>query len=330
MPDNKDFTFAVARVRSAEARLMTDNDIESLVEAKSGAAVKAALEKRGCSTEGFRLSGEFADELAKRERASLWEFAAELCGGETLALAPLCVRGDFHNLKAAVKSHALGYEEEGVYMRSGISVSPELTLKCVKDGDFSPLPEYMRDCAEQTQKLMLGTHDAQLCDMSADRGALEALNLLSRKSGLKAYELYARNLTAFADINLAVRMSRLNKPAEMIRLGVAALDGLDTERLIKAASRSPGDVYAFLDTTEYSGAAAALREKGAAAFEKWFGDRLVDALRPQKYNPFSLNPVVAYLIARENEIKNIRLILILKSAGISAGRIRERCVKSYV
>ena len=53
-------------------------------------------------------------------------------------------------------------------------------------------------------------------------------------------------------------------------------------------------------------------------------------MKPQKYNPFSVGPLVAYALARENEIKTVRIILSGKRTGMPEASIRERVREMYV
>ena len=39
-----------------------------------------------------------------------------------------------------------------------------------------------------------------------------------------------------------------------------------------------------------------------AAFERWCDNRMIETMRPQKYQAFSVGPLVAHIVARENEM----------------------------
>ena len=56
----------------------------------------------------------------------------------------------------------------------------------------------------------------------------------------------------------------------------------------------------------------------------------MELIRPQKSNYFGIEPIAAYLLARENEIKTVRIILCGKRSGIDDGVIRERLRDMYV
>ena len=85
----------------------------------------------------------------------------------------------------------------------------------------------------------------------------------------------------------------------------------------------------YLSASGYGAAADALRES-PSAFECWCDNYLIDMIRPQKYNAFSVGPLVAYVLARENEIKTVGIILSGKENGLSDDSIRERIREMYV
>ena len=67
-----------------------------------------------------------------------------------------------------------------------------------------------------------------------------------------------------------------------------------------------------------------------SAFERWCDNRIIETMQPQKYNAFSVGPLIAYVIARENEIKTVRIILTGKQNDLPEESIRERVREMYV
>ena len=64
--------------------------------------------------------------------------------------------------------------------------------------------------------------------------------------------------------------------------------------------------------------------------EDSYGYEIIQTIKPQKYNPFSVEPLVAYVLARENEIKTVRIILSAKANNLPEDSIRERVREMYV
>ena len=57
---------------------------------------------------------------------------------------------------------------------------------------------------------------------------------------------------------------------------------------------------------------------------------MIETIKPQKYNSFSAGPLIAYVLARENEIKTVRIVLTCKQNGMSDDSIRGRIREMYV
>jgi V/A-type H+-transporting ATPase subunit C len=99
--------------------------------------------------------------------------------------------------------------------------------------------------------------------------------------------------------------------------------------LAKAAASGIDAIRDYLSGTSYAEGAATLMES-PSAFERWCDNRMIETIRPQKYNTFSVGPLVAYVVARENEIKTARIILTAKQNGFPEDSIRERIREMYV
>ena len=110
---------------------------------------------------------------------------------------------------------------------------------------------------------------------------------------------------------------------------MASCDSLDKDRLADAAAEGEEAVAKYLDTTEYHEGAAVMKES-LSAFERWCDNLLIRRIRPQLYNAFGLGPLAAYVLARESEIKSVRIVLSGKKNQLPEQSIRERVRETYV
>ena len=74
----------------------------------------------------------------------------------------------------------------------------------------------------------------------------------------------------------------------------------------------------------------ALRGGSLTEFEKRCDDAVGDYLSGAQFVPFGEAPLLGYLAARETEYTNIRILLMGRGAGLSAGVIRSRLRAGYV
>ena len=318
-------TYAVARIRCRELSLLSSAAIGQLLARRPCEECLQFLQERGW---GDADTPRDADAILRREKEKTWETVRELMQDDMESLAVLNYPDAFHNLKAAIKQVAAGGEADGIFYQ-GTEPSPELILEAVRERDFQRLPESMREAAGDALELLLHTHDGQLCDVLIDRAALEAVRRAGKASGDGTIRGYAELSVAAADIKIALRCARTGKSLEFMRRALAPCDSLDTERLSQAALQGEAAIRDYLQNTRYAGGAEAL-DKSLTAFECWCDNRLMEEIRPQKYNPFTMGPIVAYVLARENEIKTVRIILSGKQSGLEEDSIRERVREMYV
>ncbi len=320
----KDYTYAVARIRSRELSLLSRKDIDNLLGARSYEECIQYLSDKGF---GGDDSNQDASEMLSAEREKIWSLMAEL----TDDLSPFDVfrfNDDFHNLKVSVKAVTRDVNPTGMFMKNG-TMDGEKIYEAIKAHSYSVLPQHLRQPAQEAMTALLQTGDGQLCDIIIDRACLEAMRSKAKESGSDVIELYAELTAASADIKTAVRCEKTGKSLDFILRALAPCDTLNVDMLAKAASKSLDDIYGYLSGTSYATAVDALKIS-PTEFEKWCDNKLIDSIKPQKSEPFKIGPLAAYIIARENEIKAVRLILSAKLNDLNSAAINERLRDMYV
>lgn len=321
MAENQ-FIYAVARIRSKEMTLLGKQVFDQLMSCK---AYKDCI--RLLADKGWDCEDKQPEEFLAEEREKTWALMRELV--EDISIFKVFLYGnDFHNLKAAIKQTCVSYEVPNIYIDNA-TIEPELIIRAVKEKDFTLLPEYMQKCAEEAYDVQLKTRDSQLCDVIIDKAALEAIYSEGVKSGNELFAGYAELKCVAADINVAIRSAKTGKSLDFLKRAMVECETLDSKLLIEAALQGLDAIYEYLQTTVYSDAIAAIKE-APSAFEKWCDDRLIDHIRPQKYNSFTVSPLAAYILARENEIKSVRILLSGKLNDLPEDSIRERLREMYV
>ena len=122
---------------------------------------------------------------------------------------------------------------------------------------------------------------------------------------------------------------RSGKDIDFITRALCPCSTLDVERLARAAGATIEEVTAYLAETEYKEASEILKSS-ASEFERWCDNALIRRLRSQKYEYFGVGPLAAYYLAKENELKSVRIILSGKKTGMTAESLRERVREMYV
>ena len=168
-----------------------------------------------------------------------------------------------------------------------------------------------------------------MCDAIIDRGTLNAIKAAAKKANDPLLRDYAETTVAVADIKIAVRAMKTRKNIDFMERAMAECDTIDVDRLSAAAVAGMEEIQRYLADTQYAEGADALASS-ASAFERWCDNRIIETIKPQKYNPFTVGPIVAYILARLNEIKTLRIILTCKLNQLPEDAIRERVREMYV
>ena len=318
----EEYIYAVARVRSRELNLLSRQDVDQLMACRTYDECLRTL-----SDKGWGDGDPSAEAILAAEEEKTWAFIHELTDDLT-PFKVLLYPTDYNNLKAAVKAVVTGAEPRDVFLPGG-AVDPELMLRCVRAGDFSELPETMAAAADEAYHILLQTEDGQLCDVILDRACIADLLQCGRESGVEILRDYAELTAAVSDIKIAVRACKTGKSRAFLDAALAPCGTLDASSLAVAACKSLDDLFAYLSVTPYGEAAEKLRES-YSAFEKYCDDRVMDLIKEQKMNPFTVGPLFAYVLARRNEISTVRIILSGKLNELDDGMIRERLRDMYV
>ena len=234
----------------------------------------------------------------------------------------------YHNLKAAIKEVCTEVENKNIFY-DDCEISGEEMYAIVQNKEFDKLPGNMPATAREAFDTLLHTRDGQLCDLIIDRATLETMLEAGKKSGEKIIEEYAQTAVAIADIKIAVRSQKTGKNADFMKKAMVNCSEINVDQLTQAALAGVEEIAQYLEGTSYREGADALRIS-PSAFERWCDNKMTDSMRSQKYESFSVGPLLAYLLARQNEIKTVRIILTGKQNEFPDESIRERIREMYV
>jgi len=327
------YTYAVARIRAKELTLLNKQDLEQLLSCKNYEEAVKILADKGF---GGDLSGKAVtsgesfnatEAILRYESEKTWKLIGELV--EDMSVFDVFLySNDYHNLKAAIKAVITDVRTDKLFIRHG-SINPDIIYNAIKNRDYQALPEHMRGVAQEAVSVLLKTGDGQECDIMIDKAALIAIREAGRKSKNEMIDKYSELIVALTDIKIAVRSNKIKKSAAFMKRSIAECDTLNTDSLIAAASKSMEELYQYLALTPYSDVVEEIKIS-MSAFEKWCDNRIMAHIREQKQNPFTIGPLAAYILARENEIKAVRIILSGKQNSLKDSSVRERLRDLYV
>lgn len=319
-----EYAYGVARIRANENSLLSAADTEQLISAPSYKDALRILADNGWKTPE---SGTDFSEMLEIESEKTWQLLIE-AAPDIGELNALIITNDFHNLKAALKATFSNEKPSDFFIEPSI-ISAELINEAVAAMHFEMLPEYMREPAGAAYDAIVRLKNGRLADIYLDVAALNTKIEMAKKSGsILLFEL-SRLTGAAANIKSAIRCAKIGKEAEFISRTMCDCEILDNGELIKAVLSGEPEFINYISTTSLESAAEQLKS-GAVAFEKWCDEAIAEKVQNAKFTAFGPDPVIAYYIHKDAEIKNARIILSAKLNNLPVEDIRKRVREVYV
>ncbi|MGE5560995.1 MAG: V-type ATP synthase subunit C [Chloroflexota bacterium] len=321
-----DYGYAGGRVHALETRLIDRARFQRMVDAPTAAEafrVLAETDYAGSIAEVKDVS-QFEAVLA-RELDRVYDLLAELAPDEFLKLV-FAYKFDIHNLKVLLKARSLGQDYSYLLVSRG-TVPPLELAEAVQAGEG--LPPHFAAAVSAAADAFAATEDPQLIDTILD-GAL--YELLAKEARRRRYRMIIEWVQAsidLANIRTFLRVRRLGKDSSF--LAQALLNGglIPPARFQELFAQPVEALAAGLADTPYSriaaeGARLAKDMAPLAGLEKLADDYLTGIAKGARFIPLGPESLFAYILAKENEIRNVRIILAGKLNDVAAETIRER------
>lgn len=327
MQRERNFAYAVARIRALETKLLDNAVFERLANAAN-------------LTDALSLLGEteYAGALGQLKDAHQFESAlnAELSRVIQLLLelsdnAPelkvFVHKYDIHNLKSILKSEKI---KPGSLSKLGIW-PPEKLKQDLENNDLKEYPVIFQNGISEAGNAYKETGDIQDIDRILDATWFE-YGYTTLKNGLS--EMLFDWWIAFIDLTNLRSFVRLRLigavPSELERFFLR--NGRLSMGSFKELWEEPYEKLAnWLNNTPYSGILSDTQSPLASLtkLEREYDNFLIQLIDPAKRISLGIEPLVGYLLAKENEVKILRIILIGKANQVANSEIKERMRRAY-
>jgi len=244
------------------------------------------------------------------------------------------LRYDFHNLKVLLKIKGLGSQlpspEPRPLIDAGL-IGPVKMENIVEEDNYRELPQELRRAAEKAAKAFRETPDAQRIDVILDREMYALFSQRTRENGHPFLREYVQICVDLTNIRSVLRVRELRKDKSFFEEVFLEGGKLDKSLFLKSYEESMNNFALLLSATSY-GVLVSEGIKYRQENRSWSElERLADNsfLKRAKYIVFGLEPIIAYFLARENEIKMIRMIMVGKLNGLTVDLLRSRLRDVY-
>ena len=334
MADDTRYAYAVARIRGMETRLLDRQWIERLLAEDAGGALKVLADSA------------FQEAVADVGRPEEIEAGLTRALTETLltvsALSPepalidlFRLRWDFRNLKSLVKASLLKLSDEDggpsgdeIGLVDGVgTVDLTVLQKAVADADYVSLPNVLADAARAATESFRDNGELAGVDREFDLTMWAHLLVVAADGGSEFLAGYFRIEIDTMNVRTFIRVKESS--GDRTDLSRAFIPGgtLDLSFLEEHLGEP---VDAFARSLEY-GSFGAL----APVFREWTGERahmlelacdniLLSYVEAAGTIAYGIEPLVAFILVRQMEIKLVRAAVAAKLDGITRDELEGR------
>ena len=319
----KEYTYGVARIRALETGLLTDEAVAQLLASKNYEEGMTFLQDKGW---GSQMTEVELDQMMEEEKQKTMKVLQDIVD-DASEYSILTIQDEFHNLKAAIKQVCTGVEVDHAFIE-GTNLDPASLMDKIREGKYESLPANMQDVAKEATDTLLRTGDGQLCDLIVDRATLEAIKKEGTQAENDLIQKYADMQLTLANIKIAIRGVQAGKDEQFLDHALVPCSGVSVSELKSASMGGLEAIFSYLEAIGFGEGVKAF-QTSASVFECWCDNQIVDIIRGEKYKSFGIGPIIAYAIARLNEIKTAKMILLGKQNGFEEDFIRERVRRMY-
>lgn len=320
------YGFGVGRVKVLETRLLDHSILERLIEANG---LKETLRILG-ETEYSRFFEEIesASDLEKfltRYLLEIYQLLSEICPNSEL-VSFFLLKYDFHNLKVWLKAEYLNESPEEMLLPLG-----ELDLskygQAIRQGSWQEIPSPYRSALKEAAEKYLETKDGQVIDLILDRELYHQLYLIALREGREFLTELVKKSIDLANIKIFLRAKFLGKEKSFLALALVDYGMIEKKFYFDIYDHPWQDLAGYFSRTPYDKFVSP--ELALSHFDRMADNFLLESARQAKFISIGPEPLIGYILAKENEVKLIRLIVMGKLGAWPKKAIRERMRELY-
>ncbi len=324
--------YSVARIKVLQKKILNDDKIDRMLSSPDAdRAFKVLIDSEygGVPVDKAR---DF-EQMIKNELKKSYDLINKITPDEELSDVFL-LRYDYQNAKAYLKMRMSGYDEDNAVTDAGKYDSKELR-EMIFENDTKGLPDHLAKAINDALKKMTIGITPQEMDTLMDTAYTDYCVDIAKQKKSPFLMEYIQTKIDFANILMMLRVRRMDADFDLFAEAFDEGGVIDYKTFKKAYSQSDEAVPKFFKNTIYGSKLEkkieeSLQKKHTWIFGKYLDNALTKIVGKYNKNIFSVEPVIGYLMEKENEARVIRMIMTGKLNNMSQDSIKERLRDIYV
>ena len=323
-----DYAFAVSRIHAVERSLLDRGRIMQIAEAKT-----ASDALRMIYDAGYKSEDDYEDSFEEAVREA-YELVYSMAP-DPRVFDVFLIENDYYNLKVLLKAEFLDKDLDYLLnpsCRAGLDKLKE----AVRERKAEEVSSLFAQALHASLASFARDKNVQLVDMIIDRACYEERLQFAEATGNAFVIGLVKTQIDLVNLRTMFRLRKMGKAYAFAKEAMLPGGTLGIELLAMGVGEPKEAVMQSFSMTKYgqlvADHAAGLDGAGdaIAALETACGDYLIEYMKSAKRVTFGVEPLVAYLFAKENEVKQLRIILVGKNNDMDNEFIKRRLNIAYV
>ena len=323
LPETR-YAYSVARVRVAELNMLTKSRLERMLDSDRVSGAVRVLHEAG-----YPENNNYEDML-REETAKLYDYLKGI-SPEPEVFDIFAYRYDSHNIKVLLKSELSGADTEGLLADNGVVDKNALSI-LVRERDLGKVqPEFEKAIIESLDTYAR-TKDPQIIDILVDGAYFKLYLRMASATGSKFLLKLAAKIIDIANISAFIRVKSKMEDLDLLSRVLIPGGEIKVKEYLDSFSK---DIESFRDVLKGTGYGELLdilteATGSVTEFEKACDNHVMKFIRNYRHKAFGIEPLIGYMLGKETDIKNARIILVGKINMMNNDIIRERLRNGYV
>ena len=329
-----EYTYAVGRIRELERGLLDRVLLDKMIEASDLTSSLNLLIESDLSTYSFDIYNPADFEISlNKELLYTYKLIKDISPYPFLYYA-FALNYDFHNLKVLVKSKYLNKKFTESLSEIG-TINIKNLIMAIEEEKFTEIPVSFESAVRKTISEYNKLQDPEIIDLILDKERYGIIsNILKNIEAPFLKKLIKINID-FNNIITSIRIKIRGEDKNFLKKMLIDDGNFNLKNIADMFDSPLSSWNTKFIKTDYEGVV----EMGLKGYqennslieiERLRDNFILDFVKIGKFITFGVEPLIGFITAKENDIKNIRIILSGKLNKLSPSKIKERVRDVYV
>jgi len=329
-----EYAYPVGRIRQLENTLLAKDTLDKMIEAKDLHSCFNIFLDSGFRTDKTEMiDPENFEEFLEQELYLTYKIIKDIAPYPFI-YDMFAINYDFHNIKVLLKSRFAKKRYSKILSRIGILDINNLN-KAIEEDRFNEIPIFFELAIKKVISEYTKIPDPEIIDLILDKEKFTLMEELIKDRKIPFLEEFIKINIDLVNLIAAVRLKIREEDKNYLRK-VLIDKGNISIKSFQDVFDSPLSswITKFLKTNYEKIVEIGLKtyetQSSLLEIERLKDNFILDYVKIGKNITFGVEPLIGFIVAKENDIKNIRIILTGKINNWPAIRIKERIRDAYV